>query len=237
MISYAQNGEDVVLARAFAPGYMGFYVDIGASDPIVDSVTKHFYENGWSGINVEPAALALAAVEQDRPRDVNLGVGVSDTGGSAVFYELPRQMTGCSTFSRELADSYADEGWEITEREVRILTLTELFDEQVGERTVDFLKVDVEGHEPAVLAGMDFTRHRPRVVIVEATVPGTRLPAHESWEPRLLGARYDFTLFDGLNRFYVREEDPDLAAMISAPANTFDGYITHQAGPVARPRR
>jgi FkbM family methyltransferase len=229
MISYAQNGEDVVLARAFAPGHMGFYVDVGASDPVVDSVTKHFYEIGWSGINVEPAALAMAAIEAERPRDVNLDMGVSDASGTATFYELPRQMTGCSTFDKDLAATYEQDGWPVDAREVRILTLAELFAEQVGDRVVDFLKVDVEGHEPAVLGGADFTRFRPRVVIVEATVPGTRLPAHESWEPGLLASGYTFTLFDGLNRFYVREEDPELAAILGAPANTFDDYITRQA--------
>ncbi len=54
MVSYAQNGEDVVLARVFGDRRAGFYVDVGAGHPVVDSVTKHFYDLGWRGINVEP---------------------------------------------------------------------------------------------------------------------------------------------------------------------------------------
>jgi len=32
----------------------GFYIDIGAFDPIYISVTKAFSMRGWKGINVEP---------------------------------------------------------------------------------------------------------------------------------------------------------------------------------------
>jgi hypothetical protein len=46
MISYAQNGEDVLLDRAFPRGVPGTYIDVGAFDPVVNSVTKHFYDLG-----------------------------------------------------------------------------------------------------------------------------------------------------------------------------------------------
>jgi hypothetical protein len=35
-----------------------------------------------------------------------------------------------------------------------------------------------------------------------------------------------FTLFDGLNRFYARSDEPELAARLSAPANVTDTYVT-----------
>jgi hypothetical protein len=56
MRSYAQNYEDVMLRRAFADTREGFYVDVGATDPQRDSATRYFYELGWRGINIEPAA-------------------------------------------------------------------------------------------------------------------------------------------------------------------------------------
>ena len=54
VISYAQNFEDVMLWRALQHVGAGYYVDIGANDPVVDSVTRWFYEQGWSGLNIEP---------------------------------------------------------------------------------------------------------------------------------------------------------------------------------------
>jgi FkbM family methyltransferase len=229
MISYAQNGEDVVLDRVFHRGQFGFYIDVGASDPVVDSVTKHFYDRGWSGINVEPARLALKALQASRPRDLNLGLGMGAEPGDITFYELPQQMTGCSTFSSELANEYRGSGWEFAERTVSVTTLAAVCEAHVRNRVIDFLKIDVEGDEAAVLGGADFRRFRPRVLVVEATVPGTRIPAHEAWEPVVLEARYTPVLFDGLNRFYVREEDEDLAGALSSPANVFDDYVSYRS--------
>ena len=54
IISYAQNFEDVMLWRALGQIEHGFYIDIGAQDPIIDSVSLAFYEHGWRGIHVEP---------------------------------------------------------------------------------------------------------------------------------------------------------------------------------------
>lgn len=225
MISYAQNAEDVVLNRAFAREDAGFYIDVGASDPTVDSVTKHFYDHGWSGINIEPAQIARDALLEARPRDLTLGVGLGRTPGEATFYEMPFQLTGCSSFSPEIAARFREDGWVATPRSVELTTLAQVCEEHVGERPIAFLKIDVEGAETDVLAGADFGRFRPRVVVVEATLPGTQVPSHEHWEPGLLRADYRFALFDGLNRFYVREEDAALHNLISAPANVLDDYI------------
>ena len=227
-VSYAQNGEDMVLARGFPRAHLGFYVDVGASDPIVDSVTKYFYDRGWCGVNIEPSAATLADLQSARPRDVNLGVAVGNEQGTASFYELPREMTGCSTLSQDIAEEYRRGGWEPAEHEIEIRTLTRVWEEHVGERTVDFLKIDVEGYESAVLAGTDLGRFRPRALVVEATSPGTPLPAYQEWEPSVLKAGYRFVLFDGLNRFYVREEDPELAEALGVPANYFDDFLSYR---------
>ena len=88
MISYAQNFEDVILARLFEGVRDGFYVDIGAAHPTELSVTRHFYDLGWSGINVEPIASHHALFERDRPRDVNVNAAAGAAPGEATFYEV-----------------------------------------------------------------------------------------------------------------------------------------------------
>jgi hypothetical protein len=137
-------------------------------------------------------------------------------------------MTGCSTFSDQLAETYRRKGWEPTRRTVEVTTLGALCAEHAADRTIDFVKIDVEGGEGGVLAGADFERFRPRVLVVESTVPGTTIPSYETWEPGVLEAHYEFVLFDGLNRFYVREEDQDLVDLLSSPANVLDDYIQYR---------
>src|SRR5690348_4811918 len=109
MISYAQNGEDVLLERLFGGQADGFYVDVGANDPTELSLTRHFYDRGWRGVNVEPVPDAYARLCAERPRDVNLQVGLSDRAGAMTFYEVADQ-TVLSTFSSEQAALYRADG-------------------------------------------------------------------------------------------------------------------------------
>lgn len=56
-VSYAQNFEGVMLRRALQGVQRGFYLGLGAQDPVEDSVTKHFYDGGWRVMNIEPNSL------------------------------------------------------------------------------------------------------------------------------------------------------------------------------------
>jgi hypothetical protein len=97
----------------------------------------------------------------------------------------------------------------VAEQIVPVTTLARVCEDHItGE--IDFLKVDVEGHEREVLEGADWSRWRPRVVVVEAVRP-TLEPSHQAWESILLRARYEFVAFDGVNRYYARREEPVLA--------------------------
>jgi FkbM family methyltransferase len=214
MVSYAQNREDVLLNRIFADQRTGFYIDVGAWLPVLDSVTKHLYERGWRGINTEPVAGCIKLLCADRPRDINLAVGLSNHEGTMTLYETS-MASGGSTFSAGAADELRRMGIEVVEHTVPVTTLARVC-EQYALEPIDLLKIDVEGHERQVLEGADWGRWRPRVVVIEATVPMSATPNHEQWEHLLLDAGYLFATFDGLNRFYVRPEDQGLAQLLHA---------------------
>jgi hypothetical protein len=91
---------------------------------------------------------------------------------------------------------------------------------------LDFLKIDVEGSERGVIESADWRAFRPRVVLVEAVAPLPGEPAWFAWESLLREAGYEFALFDGLNRFYYRAEEPELRQRLSVPANVLDKYVT-----------
>src|SRR5215208_4881265 len=171
MISFAQNHEDVLLARAFAGCERGFYVDIGAWHPVEDSVTKHFYDLGWNGINVEPAADYFPLLARERPRDVNLQLALGDRRETRMLPVFPG--TGLSTLSDGLLPELGNLGLAGRETAVEDATICEVCEQHVrGE--IDFLKIDVEGWEGPVLRGGDWRRFRPRIVLVEAVVPNPR---------------------------------------------------------------
>lgn len=227
MISYAQNHEDVLLDRMFPRGTKGFYIDVGANDPVVHSVSKHFYDLGWHGVNVEPSPLPFERLVRERTRDINLNVGLSAQSGELTFYDFPEEFCGFSTFSQEQAARHSGAGAPSTVRQVRTTTLQEVCEEHVT-GPIDFLSIDVEGHEQQVIRGGDWRRWRPRVVLVEATQPNTTIPTHEPWEPVLLEADYLFAAFDGLNRYYVCAEDSALRSALAVPVNVTDAYVPYE---------
>ncbi len=219
MISYAQDGEDVMLRRVFPEDRTGFYIDIGANDPVINSVTKHFYDRGWRGINVEPISDLCDRLHATRPYDINLNLGVSDRVGQLTFHESP-DLPGWSTFSTELARSYRDRRMTLREYPIPVTTLAHICEEHVT-GSIDFLKIDAEGFEREVLLGSDFLRWRPRVMLIENSWP-------EVWEPALEGLNYLPAAFDGLNRFFVRAEDEHLLSSFATMANVLDNFIPHE---------
>jgi FkbM family methyltransferase len=209
MHSFAQNREDVILARVLGERQRGFYVDVGASDPVVRSVTKHFYDLGWRGVNLEPVARFHRMLERDRPGDVNLCVALGSSPGALTFFEF--EAEGISTLSPANAEHFTALGYPCERRTVEVVTLAAVCAAHCP-GPIDFLKIDVEGWERQVIEGGDWTRFRPRVLLVEATKPNSTEPTWHEWEPLLLAQGYLFAWFDGLNRFYVRQEDRGLLA-------------------------
>ena len=227
-ISYAQNFEDVMLWRALKHIECGFYIDIGAWSPDLDSVTKAFYERGWHGINVEPNPQFHRQLEERRPRDTNLCLAVGDHEDVLVINFLSN--SGLSTIDDTIANRHQQAGWEVDRQPVKVTTLAALWKTHVHqEQEVHFLKVDVEGLEAAVLGGNNWSKNRPWVVVVEATLPMSQEESHQIWEHILLNANYEFAYADGLNRFYVANEHADLLPAFKYPPNVFDDFLlSHQ---------
>lgn len=217
--SYAQALEDVLLFRAFRNIGSGFYIDVGANDPVTDSVTKMFYESGWTGINIEASPFWYDRLVADRPRDTNLNVAASDSNSRVVFHEIVG--TGLSTTIDEFAANHAAAGHERRSYEVECRTLESICSEYAADE-IHFLKIDVEGAECSVIKGADFTRFRPWVVLVEATQPLSDIPSHQDWTGFLENSGYKFVLFDGLNRFYVADEKAELRRFFSFPADDYE---------------
>lgn len=169
--SYAQEGEDQVLLRHFGPERLrhpGFYVDVGAHHPFRFSNTYAFYRLGWRGINIDANPDSIALFCRARPRDINIAALVSDAHEPQTYYEFNEPaLNGCDTQLSLSRDGY--EAYRIT-RQLKLATvpLANILDSHLPKGTpIDFLTVDVEGHDLQVLRSLDITRHRPLLIAAE----------------------------------------------------------------------
>lgn len=192
-LSYAQEGEDLVLARAFDGQTHGFYVDIGAHHPRRFSNTYLFYRAGWSGINIDAMPGSMKPFRRARRRDINLELAVGEESPPKTFFVF--NDPALNTFDPEQARSYQGHNYKIV-AQYRISTrpLSVILREHlpIG-RNIDFLSVDVEGLDLEVLRSNDWTRYRPRYVLTETL--------HVDLAALSGGAVYEFLCAQGYRLF------------------------------------
>ena len=227
LVTYAQNFEDVMLWRALGTVGEGFYIDIGAQDPVIDSVSFTFYEQGWRGVHVEPVPAYAEALRRARPDETVIQAAVGRPDGIIRFFDIPG--TGLSTEDPAMAETHRTSGFEVREIEVPRLPLAGILD-RYADRDVHWMKIDVEGVERNVLESWGPSAVRPWVVVVESTVPRTETDVHRAWEDILEKLGYRFAYFDGLNRFYLSRLHEDLADHFRCGPNLFDPFTLSETG-------
>ncbi|AKM80572.1 TPA: FkbM family methyltransferase [Candidatus Saccharibacteria bacterium] len=197
-VSYAQNREDIILSGFFEGLQKGCYVDVGANDPNIDSVTKFFYEKGWSGINIEPQLKHYKALTAERPRDITLNIGISEKAGSLKLRQY--KGDGLSTFSGDMMQENSLTQSENTDQYediiVEVRTLKSVFIE-CNVSSIQFMKVDVEGYEYEVLSSNDWKKYRPEVICIEAN------HVKRDWHEIMELNHYKLAFFDGLNEYFI----------------------------------
>jgi len=219
-LSYAQNLEDYHLDLVLGDQPDGTYVDVGGGHPVADNVSFWFYLKGWRGLIVEPQATLAGIYAHVRPRDHTVSCLAGRSEGEAEFHVVDK-LHGFSTTVREHAAGASQFGADFATVRKPVRTLAALCAE-AGLIEIDFLKIDVEGAEADAIAGMDFKRWRPRVVVVEAIAPGSMDASWQAWEPALLAEGYAFAFCDRLNRFYVAHEAAALAARFPREPASWD---------------
>ncbi len=206
-VSYAYETEleDLILYHVLKGENEVFWIDVGCNDPDIGSVTKAFYERGHHGINIDIEKGLMQITSNERPRDINLCMGVGSKEGESSFYQQG-DWGGLSTL---VESNRRDEAVQSADS-VKITTLKNICDEYVKKGKISFLKIDVEGMEKDVLLGMDFDNYRPQILVIESTLPCTDIPNYEEWEDIVFQNKYHFVYMHGVNRYYVADEHTEL---------------------------
>ena len=168
-ISWSQGGEDLALLTYLKEIKNGTYIDVGAHHPDRFSVTRHLYQRGWSGVNIEANPSLLETFEKRRTRDINLNfaVGLKDNYELAVFSE-----PAISTVNLEWRQKFQREKQSITQiLTVPGITLIEVLNRNFPAKQLDLLTVDAEGSDLEVLESLQLetlrANRKPKWIMVE----------------------------------------------------------------------
>ncbi|MDQ7025248.1 MAG: FkbM family methyltransferase, partial [Anaerolineae bacterium] len=134
------------------------------------SNTYSFEQQGWTGICIEAHPDYIDILKKNRPNSHVVFAAASDKSGTVTFYTNKRGSL--STLDPSQEEKFKAHGEYFTgfvEREVPMMTLTEILDDANAPQIIDVLSIDVEGAEMQVLAGMDWGKYTARVVIIEAS--------------------------------------------------------------------
>jgi FkbM family methyltransferase len=175
-ISYSQNGEDIIIKNLFNKLRIQYptYLDIGANHPIYVSNTYLLYVKGSKGVCIEPNPILYQKLKRTRSRDTCINAGVAfDEKREADFYLFPYKAHGLSTFSKQEADFWEQEGNEnvgtySVEKvlKMKLVDINSIIENHFAPHP-NFISIDVEGLDLQILKTLDFERFKPEVICVE----------------------------------------------------------------------
>ncbi len=165
--SFAFTGEDLILQGLRKPliTQPGFYVDVGCNHPTFLSNTYLFYRRGWRGICVDANPALIRQYQRLRPRDTAIAAFISDAPGLQTFHLVENDVLSTGEPTNLPAIRAAGLTYQTTQ--IPAQTLTAVLDAHRAPAQFDILSVDVEEHDYQVLRSLDWSRYRPRLVVVE----------------------------------------------------------------------
>jgi FkbM family methyltransferase len=192
--------ENALKTEFFGQSRTGFFVEVGANAPQQGSQSWQFERAGWRGVLVEPQPDLAERLRQSRRAHVVAAACSSpENAGTTMTLHV---LGPHSSLNPELAVTGVVAQSTV---DVPVRTLDEILEQASAPAPIDFVSIDVEGHEIEVLSGFDLKRWRPRLLLVEDHV--TNLATHRF----LTRAGYRLIRRTGPNGWYVpREEAPQV---------------------------
>lgn len=167
--SYSQEGEDMILKQIFHGHKTGFYIDIGAHHPKRFSNTYYFYKQGWCGINIDATPGSKRLFDLERPRDINIEIGVSSQKEELKFYIF--NESALNSFDEKLSQERVSSAncKLIEKKNIKVDTLENILKDFLPQKTrIEFMSIDVEGLDLEVLKSNNWVDFRPEYILVES---------------------------------------------------------------------
>jgi FkbM family methyltransferase len=188
------------LLHEFFKGSTGYFVEVGANNPVIDSKTWSLEQIGWIGLLIEPQPELAERLRSLRRSDVGcFACGAVPHHGKT----MPLYVAGVRGIHSSLNQSHYVAGSHLTRTiQVPIRTLESALREYNAPCPIDFLAIDTEGFDLDVLEGIDLCSWRPQLILIEDIARD--LSTHRYLKKR----GYRWVRRTGLNSWYVTSDNP-----------------------------
>jgi len=164
-ISYSYGGMDSLIEKIFKNKTNGIYVDIGCGHPIKNNNTYLLNKKGWSGVNIDLDKENIELFNLYRPRDHNVSAAISNNKKEVDLF-FYHSKSALNTINKDTADYQKAVVSKV--KKIKTTTLNNVLDySRFKDFTIDFLTIDVEGSELLVLENFNFSKYKPKIIVVE----------------------------------------------------------------------
>jgi Methyltransferase FkbM domain len=203
--SYAQTGEDLLIAALLSWPKQGYYVDVGCHHPIKLSNTYLLYLRGLSGLAIDANGEYGPVFSRHRPRDTFVPACVGEEGGFVEFKIFKDRAL--SSISGQTVAGLAEQQYQLERKEqVPLKSLNEIFD--AHRVPVDFtvLSIDVEAHDFSALRSLDLTKYHPRLIVIELHGADPGALGDHPVAQHCAGYGYKAVAYQKSNAFFLRDQ-------------------------------
>ena len=164
-ISFSLTSIDLLISYIFRNKRKGIFIDIGCNHPVYNNNTYLLYKKGWRGINIDLDEKSINLFNTFRKSDLNIKQAISSKAEEVDLY-FYHNKSPINTINKDLVNFHKTKPKQIKKINTKTLNSIIMKTPFANEK-IDFMNIDVEGHELNVLKGFDLKKYSPTIIVIE----------------------------------------------------------------------
>jgi FkbM family methyltransferase len=175
---YAEHDTDKIIRERYFTdyNYQGVIIEVGAATPEFLSTTKHFKENGWRAIHIEPNPEFVKLHQEIGNEIYQYACGDKDEDNvDFTIVSVSEKVDEQSVSDHSYSSFYVKEEYQnldvnffnsLSKKSIKVNSkkLDSIINE-IGIKNIDILSIDTEGWELEVMKGLSLVN--PNLIILE----------------------------------------------------------------------
>ena len=162
--SYSLTSVDLLVNYIFKNKSRGIFIDVGCNHPVFNNNTYLLYKRGWNGLNIDLDSQSIDLFNYFRTKDLNICSAISSSESEEDYF-FYHDKSPINTINKEITKIH---NAKPTIKKLNTKTLDQVLkNSKFSNEKIDFLSIDVEGHELEVLKGFNLIKYSPKIISIE----------------------------------------------------------------------